>query len=135
MSRAAEVTLAWGGEDRLFRLPIGRIRALQDRTDAGPPELLRRYVTQTWRIDDVREAILQGLIGGGLDNQAATKAVQAYFDDTPIEPHVLTAQAIVAACIVGVEEEPLGEPQAGGPKPGRSRKAKSGSPASTAPAP
>lgn len=110
MSRAAEVTLAWGGEDRLFRLPLGRMRALQEKTDAGPPELLRRYVTQTWRIDDVREAILQGLIGGGLDNQAATKAVAAYFDDTPVESHVLVAQAIVAAAIVGVGDEDLGEP-------------------------
>lgn len=111
MSRAAEVNLLWGGEERLFRLPIGRIRAIQEKCDAGLPELLRRYITQAWMIDDVREVILQGLIGGGLDNQTATKAVLAYFDDTPIQPHVTVAQAIVAAAIVGVDDEDLGEPE------------------------
>jgi hypothetical protein len=111
MSRAAEVTLLWGGEERLFRLPIGRIRAIQEKCDAGLPELLRRYITQSWMIDDVREVILQGLLGGGLDNQSATKAVMAYFDDTPIQPHIMVAQAVVAAAIVGVDDEDLGEPE------------------------
>lgn len=133
MSRSAEVTLAFGGEDRLFRLPLGRLRSLQEKTDAGPMELLQRYAGSNWRIDDVREAILQGLIGGGTDQHTATKLVQSYFDDTPVLPHVAFAQSIVAAAIIGVEDESLGEPQAGAQPKKRSRAAKSASPASTAP--
>lgn len=134
MSRAAEVTLLWGGEERLFRLPIGRIRAVQEKCDAGLPELLRRYITQAWMIDDVREVILQGLIGGGLDNQSATKAVMAYFDDTPVQPHVITAQAIVAAAIVGVDDEDLGEPEGEETGSRPSPEESSASPTSTDPA-
>lgn len=111
----------------MFRLPIGRLRALQERTDAGPPELLRRYVTQTWRIDDVREPILQGLIGGGMPQAEATKLVQAFFDDTPVEPHITIAQAVVAACIVGVEDEDLGEQQGEAVQTNLSPEASSGS--------
>lgn len=135
MSRSAEVTLAFGGEDRIFRLPLGRLRALQEKTDAGPMELLQRYAASNWRIDDVREAILQGLIGGGTDQHSATKLMQSYFDDTPVFPHVALAQSIVAASIIGVEDESLGEPQAGAPQKKRSRATKSASPASTEPAP
>lgn len=135
MSRAAEVTLLWGGEERLFRLPIGRVRAIQEKCDAGLPELLRRYITQSWMIDDVREVILQGLIGGGLDNQAATKAVLAYFDDTPIQPHITVAQAVVAAAIVGVDDEDLGEPEGEETESRPSPEESSASPPSTEPEP
>lgn len=135
MSRAAEVTLLFGGEDRLFRLPLGRLRALQEKTDAGPMELLKRFTVGNWRIDDVREPILQGLIGGGMNQHEATKLVQSYFDDTPTFPHVQFAQVIVSAAIIGVEDESLGELQAGATQRKRSRAARSASPASTGPAP
>lgn len=135
MSRAAEARLHWGGEERLFRLPIGRVRAIQEKCDAGLPELLRRYITQSWMIDDVREVILQGLIGGGLDNQAATKAVLAYFDDTPIQPHITVAQAVVGAAIVGVDDEDLGELEGEEAKSSPSPEESSASPASTEPDP
>jgi len=134
MSRSAEVTLAFGGEERLFRLPIARLRALQEKTDCGPMELIQRYTAGTWRIDDVREAILQGLIGGGLNSHEATQVMMGHFDDTPIFPHVTIAQAIVASAVIGVEEESLGEPKAGVKSKTRSRGKKSASPLSTAPA-
>lgn len=127
MSRSAEVTLPFGGEDRVFRLALGQLRALQEKTDCGPPELLRRYATQTWRVDDVREAVLQGLIGGGLDSPKATQLVQNYVDASPYGLHVQLAQAVVAAAIIGVEDEGLGEPKAGVVKKRRSRAGKSAS--------
>lgn len=135
MSRAAEITLAFGGEERLFRLPLGRLRALQEKTDCGPLELLQRYAMSTWRVDDVREAILQGLMGGGLPSHQATSIVMANFDDMPIMGHVAIAQAIVAAAVVGVGDEEPGEIGARGEKTSRSRAARSGSRRSTEPAP
>lgn len=113
MSRAAEIELAFAGDDRLFRLPIGRLRAVQEKCDAGPMELLRRYVGGTWRVDDLREVIFQGLIGGGMGQTQATVLVSANFDGLPLAEFVPIAQAIVMAAVVGVEDEEVGEPEAG----------------------
>lgn len=116
MSRAAEIALQFAGEERVFRLPVGRWRAVQEKCDAGPAELLRRYVEQTWRLDDLREVVLQGLIGGGLEQAAASRLMASYFDGLPLQQFVPIAQAIVMASLVGApdeEEEPAGEPAAG----------------------
>lgn len=113
MSRSAEVTLSFAGEDRQFRLPISRLRALQEKVDAGPMELLARYVGGTWRVDDLREPILQGLIGGGMGQADATRLVQTNFDDLPLKDFIGMAQAIVGVAVVGAGDESLGEPGAG----------------------
>lgn len=112
MSRSAEVTLAFGGEDRIFRLPLGRLRALQEKTDAGPQTLLRRFFDGSWRVDDVRETLLQGLIGGGTAQPEATKLINNYFDDLALEPFVPLAQMVMMAVLVGAEDEDdAGEPE------------------------
>lgn len=130
MSRTAEVTLLFAGEERLFRLPVGRWRAVQEKCDAGPAELLRRYVEGAWRIDDLREVILQGLIGGGATQVEASKAVVNNFDGLPLAQFIPLAQAVVMASIVGVEDEEVGEPEAGEAET-NSLAENSGSPAST----
>jgi hypothetical protein len=132
---SSAVTLDFGGEERPFALPIGRLRAVQEKVDCGPMELLRRYATGEWRVDDVREVLLQGLVGGGMDGPAATSLMRRHFDDLPLKPFVLLAQAVVMAVVVGVEDEPLGELEgeaaALSPSPGES----SASPSSTEAAP
>ncbi|KAK0358855.1 hypothetical protein LTR94_033683, partial [Friedmanniomyces endolithicus] len=105
MSRTAEIELSFGGEDRLFRLNIGRLRALQEKVDAGPMELLSRLSAGTWRVDDVREVLLQGLIGGGMSSADATRLVKTDFDDLPLQPFVQIAQAVVMTALVGAEDE------------------------------
>ncbi len=97
-------------------------------------ELIQRFSAGTWRVDDVRESILQGLIGGGLNTMIATQIVIGHFDETPIFPHVTIAQAVVASAVIGVEDEPLEKPEAGAKTGSRSRAEKSGSPHSTEPA-
>lgn len=113
MSRAAEISLPFAGEDRLFRLPLGRIRALQEKTDCGPYELHRRIGLGTWRIDDIRETLFQGMIGGGLEVAKAQKVLETNFDGLPIMQFVPTANAVLMAALSGVEDEPLGEQKAG----------------------
>lgn len=136
MSRAAEVTLPFGGEDRLFRLPIGRVRAVQERCDAGPPELVSRFVNKTWRVDDVREPILQGLIGGGLAPHEAQRLVESAMDGLPMLQFVPIAQAVVMAFLIGAEDEEPGERTAGEAEAKTpSREESSASPASTEPEP
>lgn len=130
MSRSAEITLVFAGEERPFRLPIGRLRALQEKTDAGPMELVQRFAAGTWRVDDLRETIHQGLIGGGMAAADAAKLLKTDFDDLPLGQFVGTAQAIVLAAVVGAGEETLGEDQGEAvtnPSPGPN----SGSPAFT----
>ena len=61
----------------------------------------------------MREAVLQGLIGGGMEVGVATKLMQSNFDDLPIQQFVPIAQAVVMAALFGPEDEPLGEPGAG----------------------
>lgn len=109
MSRSAGITLGFAGEDREFRLSIGPLRALQEKTDAGPMELLQRCAAGNWRVDDLRETVLRGLIGGGMDNSSATRLVQANFDDQPLQQFVTLAQGILLAAVMGAEDEDLGE--------------------------
>lgn len=136
MSRGAEVTLPFGGEDRLFRMPLGRMRAVQEKCDAGPPELLTRYVGKTWRVDDVREPILQGLIGAGLAPHEAQKLVETAMDGLPMIPFVPIAQAVVMAFLIGVDDEEPGERKAGeAAAKSHSREESSASPDSTGPEP
>lgn len=137
MSRAAEVELDFADGERLFRLPIGRWRAVQERCDAGPMALLRRYTDGTWRVDDLREVIRQGLIGGGMVVAEADQLLRHHFDDLPLAQFVTLAQAIVIASVVGVPDEsaPPGETKTEARRKTRSRKASSGSARSTAKAP
>lgn len=106
MSRAGDVSLPFGGEERRFKLGIGQWRAVQEKCDAGPPELLRRYVEGTWRIDDLREVLFQGLVGGGLDQASATALIVGTFDPNPKLQFVPLAQAVVMASLIG---DPEGE--------------------------
>ena len=132
MSRSAEVRLPFAGEERLFRLGIGQVRAVQERCDAGPLELLGRIKLGTWRVDDVREVLFQGLKGGGLSDAEATRLVAANFDPGPWLPFAALAQAVIAAGVVGAEDEPLGERAGeGAAKPTRSPGARSASPTGT----
>lgn len=110
MSRSAEISLDFAGEERAFRLAIGPLRALQEKTDCGPMELLSRFSAGTWRVDDLRETILQGLQGGGMTGADATKLIRSNFDDRPLQQFVNLAQAIVMACLIGAGDEDLGEP-------------------------
>lgn len=110
MSRTAEIVLPFGGEDRTFRLNIGRLRALQEKVDAGPHELWMRVNTGTWRVDDLRETLLQGLIGGGMSSADATRLMKTDFDDLPFAQFIETTKAVLMVMLFGVGDEDAGEP-------------------------
>ena len=114
MSRLAQVTLTWADDDYTFRLPIKQLIELQELCDAGPSFIMARLQQGAWTVQDVRETIRLGLIGGGVEPTAALKLVRNYVDDQPLLQNAIIAEAIVAAAIVGVEEEkgPPGKPKA-----------------------
>lgn len=132
MSRSGSVTLRFADGEHAFRLPIGRLRELQEKVDAGPMELLRRLQTGAWRIDDVREPIRLGLIGGGLAPTEASRLVERYVDDRPWVETVPVAFAIIASAVNGAPDEDAPGEAAGEAKAAtRSPVESSGSPAST----
>lgn len=134
MSRAAEVRLDFAGEERLFRLGIGQLRALDEACDCGPMELLTRFSSGSWRINDLRQTLFEGLKGGGLADGEATKLIRATIDVGPLQQYVPLAYSVALAAVVGVEGEDLGEPK-GEEQTSPSPEESSASPASTEPAP
>lgn len=133
MSRTAEVTLAFAGEDRQFRLPIGRLRALQEKVNAGPMELLTRLAEGTWRVDDLRETLYQALLGGGLDVKTASGLMRTDFEDLPLHQFVVLAKAVLLAAVMGAPDEDEGESQGEAVSSSPSPMENSASPAFTEP--
>lgn len=132
MSRHGEIRLPFGAEERVFRLGIRQWEAIEAKCDAGPPELLGRLrplvnalqmklglrqimasnLMGTWRIHDVREPILQGLIGGGMGSTEAGVLVRAMFDERLSLEFAPTAYLILEAAWFGPEDDPPGESMA-----------------------
>lgn len=106
-TRSSSITLEWADAEYVFRLPIKQLIELQEKCDAGPAHILSRLQQGAWRVEDVRETIRLGLIGGGLDAPKALKLTTRYVDDTPLFGNVLYAEAILSAAVLGVEDEPL----------------------------
>lgn len=132
MSRSGEIVRQWGDQERTFRLRIGDWRKVQETCDAGPAEIASRLsawaahrrrnptanfldllaagAMGNWRVDDIREPLYRGLIGGGMDPTVAGLIVRELHDERPLLENVDLALEIVLASLVGPEEEPVGEP-------------------------
>lgn len=99
-----------------FRLAIGELEELQEKTGFGPYALLRRLLANDWNIADVRETIRLGLIGDGLKPHDALTLVRRYIDQrSDWLNNAMLAQAIVSAALIGAPEEVPGksdEPEA-----------------------
>ena len=133
MSRSGEVVRLWGSDERTFRLGIGEWRKVQETCDAGPAEIAarlsgwaaarKRAPTATfldllaagalgnWRVDDIREPIFRGLIGGGMDPTSAGRLLRELHDERPLMENVDLALEIVLVSMIGPEDEPVGEPE------------------------
>lgn len=113
-NRNARVELEFADGAYGFRLAIGELEELQEKTGVGPYALLRRLLANDWLIADVRESIRLGLIGGGTKPIAAKKLVERYIDQrSDWLTNATLAQAIVSAALVGAPEEMPGK----GPEP------------------
>lgn len=103
MIKHGSTDFAWADGHYTFRLAIGHWREIRDKTGAGPYELYERVVRRKWFVDDLREVIRLGLIGGGQTPTDALKLVQAYVDERPLLEAVPVALAIMAAALVAPE--------------------------------
>lgn len=107
MSRDASIDFDWADDHYSFRLPLGQLRELQEKTGVGPLALLNRLNDGTWLIDDPREVLRCGLIGGGLEPSKARNLVLRYVDERPKIESVKPAYLILAAALFGTDEEEL----------------------------
>lgn len=144
MSRSAKIELKWGdgrgkGKDQahIFRLDIGKLEELQDICNAGPQRIFARLSTGEWRVQDIRETIRLGLIGGGMDPATALGLIDLYCADGMLIQNIVPARAIIMAAMHTDEDDPL--PKAPGAEetssPNSTNDASSTSPPSTASAP
>jgi hypothetical protein len=136
MSRDGSVMLVWGDGERRFRLAIGQLRELEEKCRAGSQEIFLRMAQGKWRIDDIRETLRLGLIGGGTPPTDAHMLIVRYFDppERPKLEGVDPALRILKEALVGSEEEPLGKNAPAGANATTPAGSPSGQP-STAPAP
>lgn len=112
------VELNWPGGEHAFRLRLGELQALQEKCDAGPEMVLQRIRLGVWQVNDLFETLRFGLIGGGMDRDAARKLVVDTFERTPLMEFKTPAIEVLAAALIGVPDDPAGElSPAGDPTP------------------
>jgi hypothetical protein len=128
------IELAFGDGDQTFNVArIGQALELEEKCGAGVSEILDRLRTNRWKLNDVRETIRLGLIGGGMTPVNALNLVKRYVDERPWGESLLVAQAVMIAAIIGVPGDLVGKTKAGGPRARRRRA--SSAPRSTEQAP
>jgi hypothetical protein len=110
MSRDGSIILPWGGEDRLFRIQIAQLEKIQEARDVGAYVMLDRLVTGRWFVQDIREVLRWGLIGGGMEVGEVSKLLKLYFESMPpAGENLITAQRALGAGLLGAAEEELGK--------------------------
>lgn len=110
MSANGTRTIIWsGGEDVFCLAKVGLILDLEEKCGAGIAAIMGRLGDGSWRLNDIRETIRLGLIGGGMDPVKAMAAVRNHVDDEPLASSVLLAYQIIAAVMVGVKDDPVGK--------------------------
>lgn len=103
--RTPRVRITWADGEYEFAIEtLGHFRELEEKCDAGAPEILQRLTLQKWRINDLRETLRIGLIGGGMKPADAAILVKRYVDERPKAESVQAAQAVLLAAIVGAAE-------------------------------
>jgi len=109
VSRSATVDLAFGDDEHRFRLAIGQLEELQEKTGVSPFTLLARLVAMQPMVRDAREVIRIGLIGGGMAPAAALALTRRYADERPMAESIPAATTILSAALFGVADEEPGK--------------------------
>jgi hypothetical protein len=111
MSRSAKITLDWADGTYDFKLGFAELEELDEKTKVGPLVLFNRLAQDgDWHVNEVREVLRIGLIGGGTKPADALRLVRRYVDDVPDWiTNVKLAASIVGAAMSGWDDESLGK--------------------------
>ena len=129
-------TIVWPGGEHAFRLGIGELRAIEQRSDAGCSVVLMRLLGQQWKVDDVVNPIRLGLIGGGLAEREAQKIIETAMETSSLYGLAIVSADVLRRFIMWETDDEPGEPQAEATTSDlRTQTAKPDGPASTVPEP
>jgi hypothetical protein len=98
-------TIRWAGGEHEFKLTIGDLRALQEKTGRGPEEILARLAARTWHVDEAIETVRLGLIGGGMARDEAKRLVSLVVDRDPLVEFRLTAFEVLSRLLYPQEAD------------------------------
>jgi hypothetical protein len=108
MASHGSVTLVWGDGEQIFNIAkIKQALELQDKCNSGVGTIMQRLMSGTFFINDFRETIRLGLIGGGMAPEKAFTLVKRYVDERPWKESVLVATAVISSAVVGIPDDPL----------------------------
>lgn len=111
MTRNAKVRAFFGDSDHDFALLIGHCVELQELTGAGLGVTLTRI--ETLCVNDIRQVLRLGLIGGGMGKEMAFRHVERHLVAGEIGVCAEVAYKVCAAAITGAPDEVVGEPKGG----------------------
>lgn len=128
MDGSGRVKIHWGDGEHMFRLPYRQLQELQDKTGVGPEELANRIAKGTWKVDEIRETIRLGLIGGGMEPMKALTLTIRYVDNRPWLENKQPAYLILLAILAQPEGDKVGK---AGRRRAKNQAAESPSPSSS----
>lgn len=113
MSANGTRTIIWSnGEDQFCLAKIGLLLDLEAKCSAPIGVIFNRLGSGNFSVNDIRETIRLGLMGGGRTPVEAMEIVKIHVDGNPLASSVLTAYAILEAVMVGVPDDPVGKEKA-----------------------
>jgi hypothetical protein len=148
MSRNGDIVLSLGGEERTFRFGLAEHRRVQEKLNVGVSEVLQNLhlfvqsinagltmrqvldhqLLGKVRPDQIREVLFQGLVGGGMDPEAAGRLCKEWVDaPRPVKHTAPIAYAVAEAALLGPDDEDAAGNPAGAEAGSPSPTAKSGS--------
>lgn len=129
MSAPGQRAIIWANGEDVFNIQkLGLILDLEAKCNAGFAVVMARLESGAWGINDLRETIRLGLIGGGMDPKDALAAVQRHIDLNPngLAPAVLVAYEVLKTAMFGQpKDDPVGQvaDQGGGADQGKAKPA------------
>lgn len=109
MSRDASISEPFGDGQHIFRMALGQLRELQEKTGVSPFAVLARLISYLPMVDDAPEIIRLGLIGGGMAPPEAIALTERYARQRPPAESIPLGTAILKAGLLGVPDEKPGK--------------------------
>lgn len=113
------VTLVWNGGEHTFNIAKYKVALeLEEKCNAGVGTIYNRLLsgmsmaTASYYVNDFRETIRLGLIGGGMNPTEAYKLVVKNVDERPWQESIRPALVILQAAHVGVPGDDVGKEEA-----------------------
>ena len=119
--------IVWPGGEHPFRLALAQLEGLQQKTDCGPEWLAMKLRSGQWTATEVFEVLRWGLIGGGMGDAAAKKAVADAFDRHAVGAFKVPALTVMMAALYGPPDDPVGKPSLASEETPTGESAESGS--------